>query len=100
VAVVASRAAYEGINAVPNRDLLVAEDPEAFSEAVVRLLREPATRERYAAAGRACVEQNHNWDASCQHFDRLLTDTAAPSRPTRRRGQAVMSPRVPSEDDP
>ncbi len=39
----------------------------------VRLLREPAVRERYAAAGRACVEENHNWSALLPRLEELVT---------------------------
>jgi polysaccharide biosynthesis protein PslH len=73
VPVVASEAAYQGITAVPGRDLMVAADAEAFARAVVRLLREPETRERYAAAGRACVEENHNWDRLLPRLEELVT---------------------------
>jgi sugar transferase (PEP-CTERM/EpsH1 system associated) len=73
VPVVASEAAYQGITAVPGRDLLVADGAEAFSEAVLRLLREPATRESYAEAGRACVERNHNWKTLLPRLEELVT---------------------------
>lgn len=73
VPVVASEAAYQGITAVPGRDLMVAADAEAFARAVVRLLREPETRERYAAAGRACVEENHNWNRLLPRLEELVT---------------------------
>lgn len=73
VPVVASEAAHQGITAVPDRDLLVAESPEAFSQAVLRLLREPSTREAYAAAGRACVEENHNWNRLLPRLEELVT---------------------------
>lgn len=73
VPVVASEAAYQGITAVPGRDLLVGRDPEAFARAVVCLLRERTTRERCAAAGRSCVEENHNWDRLLPRLEELLT---------------------------
>ncbi|HKX03988.1 MAG TPA: TIGR03087 family PEP-CTERM/XrtA system glycosyltransferase [Methylomirabilota bacterium] len=73
VPVVASEAAYQGITAVSGRDLMVAADAEGFARAVVRLLREPETRERYAAAGRACVEENHNWDRLLFRLEELVT---------------------------
>ncbi|MDO8475197.1 MAG: TIGR03087 family PEP-CTERM/XrtA system glycosyltransferase [Candidatus Rokubacteria bacterium] len=72
VPVVASQAAFEGISAVPGRDLLVAAGPKAFSRAVVTLLRDPAARERYAAAGRTCVETNHNWSRLLQRLEDLV----------------------------
>jgi sugar transferase (PEP-CTERM/EpsH1 system associated) len=55
VPVVASPQAFNGINAVANRDLLVADGAEAFSRAAVALLEDADLRERYAAAARAFV---------------------------------------------
>jgi len=72
VPVVASPAASEGISAVAGQDLLVAAGPKAFSRAIVTLLRDPAARERYAAAGRACVETNHNWSRLLQRLEDLV----------------------------
>jgi hypothetical protein len=74
VPVVASSSAHAGLNAVAGRDLLVAGDPEAFSQSVVTLLRDREARERHAAAGRACVEQNYNWETSLRRLEKLLVD--------------------------
>jgi sugar transferase (PEP-CTERM/EpsH1 system associated) len=86
VPVVASRAAFEGISAVAGRDLLVAAGPTGFSRAVVTLLRDPAARERYAVAGRTCVETNHNWSRLLQRLDDLVVGgderAAAVTRPS------------------
>jgi glycosyltransferase involved in cell wall biosynthesis len=86
VPVVASPAAFAGITAVAGSDLLVAEKPEEFSRAVVTLLRDSAARERFAAAGLACVKTNHNWSQLLERLEDLvaggdrLADPAA--RPT------------------
>jgi polysaccharide biosynthesis protein PslH len=86
VPVVASPAAFKGISAVAGRDLLVAAGPKAFSRAVVTLLRDPAARERYAAAGRTCVETNHNWSRLLQRLEDLVVGgdqlAAAVTRPS------------------
>ena len=86
VPVVASPAAFEGISAVAGRDLLVAAGPKAFSRAVVALLRDPAARERYAAAGRTCVETSHNWSRLLQRLEDLVVGgdqlAAAVTRPS------------------
>lgn len=88
VPVVASPAAFEGISAVAGRDLLVAAGPKAFSRAVVTLLSDPAARERYAAAGRTCVETNHNWSRLLQRLEDLVVGgdrlAAAATRPSSR----------------
>jgi sugar transferase (PEP-CTERM/EpsH1 system associated) len=73
VPVVASPAAFQGLSAVANRDLLVAGEPEAFSRAVVALLRQPPTRDAFAAAGRAFAERSHNWDTLLSRLEQLVT---------------------------
>jgi hypothetical protein len=78
VPVVASREAFSGITAVADRDLLVADDAEGFSRAVVSLLSDPATRERYAAAGRACVQQNHDWSQLLGRLEQLVVGGTRP----------------------
>jgi sugar transferase (PEP-CTERM/EpsH1 system associated) len=72
VPVVSSPAAFAGISAVAGQDLLVAGRPGEFSRAVVNLLRDPAARERVAAAGRACVETNHNWSQLLERLEDLV----------------------------
>ena len=72
VPVVASPAASAGISAVAGRDLLVTANPLEFSQAVVTLLRDPAARERFAAAGRTCVEANHNWSQLLERLEGLV----------------------------
>jgi len=72
VPVVASPAAFAGITAMAGRDLLVAANPKDFSRAVVTLLRDPAARERFAAAGRTCVEMNHNWSQLLERLEGLV----------------------------
>lgn len=79
VPVVASQPAFEGISALAGRDLLVAAGPKGFSRAVVTLLRDPDVRERYAAAGRACVETNHNWSRLLQRLEDLVVGANEPA---------------------
>ena len=61
--VVASPAAYEGIEAEPGRDLLVADGAEAQADAISGLLADP---ERAGAMGRAArlrMERAYRWEA-------------------------------------
>jgi len=58
--VVASPAAFEGIEAVPGRDLLVADDAAATAAAVRRLLEAPGA---IGAAARRQMEQHYRWSA-------------------------------------
>ena len=78
VPVVASAAAFNGINAEAGRDVLVADEPEAFSRSVVSLLDDPDLRERHAAAARTCVERNHDWARILEGLERLVTDGPGP----------------------
>jgi hypothetical protein len=89
VPVVASPAAFQGISAVAEEDLLVASEPEGFARAVLSLLQTPATRERYAAAGRACVQRNHAWDQSLQRLERLVVGAVPQATPDGAGGAGV-----------
>lgn len=58
--VVASPAAFEGIDAEVGRDLIVAADP---AEAVIALLTDPARRDALGHAARRAVEARYRWDS-------------------------------------
>jgi glycosyltransferase involved in cell wall biosynthesis len=60
--VVATSIANRGVGAVHDRDLLVADTPAQFAEAVATLLDEPQKRTRLAEAGRAYVEKHFQWE--------------------------------------
>jgi glycosyltransferase involved in cell wall biosynthesis len=49
----------EGIGAVDGRDLLVADDPQSFADAVVKLLTDRGYAERIASTGQAFVKDNY-----------------------------------------
>lgn len=50
------------LQAVPEQDLLVAQDPHTFAEAILRLLDDPARQQQLGETGRAYVEKHHHWD--------------------------------------
>jgi sugar transferase (PEP-CTERM/EpsH1 system associated) len=60
--VVASRAAFEGIEAVPGRDLVVADRPEDQAAAIRDFLANPARAASFGAAARALMEAAYRWD--------------------------------------
>lgn len=60
--VVASPAAFVGIDAEPGRDLLVADGAQAQASAVLALLRDPARAEGLGAAARRRIEQGYRWE--------------------------------------
>lgn len=61
--VVASPAAFEGIEAEPGRHLLVAGEAEAQAEAISGLLGDPEQARTLGLAARRRVEQAYRWDA-------------------------------------
>ena len=72
-AVVATPQAFEGIEAVPGRDLAVAADePTAFAEAVLDLLLSPQAATAMGMRARACVEQRYSWAARLAPLEALL----------------------------
>jgi glycosyltransferase involved in cell wall biosynthesis len=72
--VVATPQATVALAAQPGRDLEVAEGAEAFAQAVLALLDDPARREQLGQAGRAYVEQHHSWDAIVEQLEAVYWD--------------------------
>jgi sugar transferase (PEP-CTERM/EpsH1 system associated) len=62
-AMVSTTIGAEGLGLADGRDLLVADTAEAFADAVVRLIREPALRAALAAHGRETAVTRFSWDA-------------------------------------
>lgn len=68
--VVATTAAFEGVRAVPGRDLLVAEGPEATASAVAAVL--DGAHPGLGEAARAAVRAAHDWAATLRRLDAVL----------------------------
>jgi sugar transferase (PEP-CTERM/EpsH1 system associated) len=60
-AVVSTTIGCEGIGVSHGRDILVADQAEAFAAGVVWLLRDPAARAELAARARQTVERDYDW---------------------------------------
>jgi polysaccharide biosynthesis protein PslH len=69
--VVVTSGALEGIRAEPGRDLILADDEQAFAEAA-RLLAGGTAVKAIGAAARRCVLRHHSWDANLRRFDPLF----------------------------
>ena len=70
--IVASPQAIEGINARPDRDVVVASDENDFSTRIIKLLQsggDPAI----GCAARARVLENYNWKKNLERIDALLS---------------------------
>jgi glycosyltransferase involved in cell wall biosynthesis len=73
-AIVSTTLGAEGIDAVPGRDILVADDPAAFAGAVVRLLRDPALGASLGASGRALAVERYAWSAAAADLEKLFRE--------------------------
>ncbi len=74
---VATTAAFEGVEAEKDRDLLVADEPRDFAAAVVRLLADQDLRRQMGQAARACVVANYRWEDQLKRLDRVLAGITA-----------------------
>jgi sugar transferase (PEP-CTERM/EpsH1 system associated) len=68
--VVASPQAFEGVRAVPGRDLLVADGAETMARAVLAVI--DGQHPDLGAAARSLVEQTYTWRATLARLDGLL----------------------------
>ncbi len=59
--VVASSLAVSALAVQPGEDLLVADDPAAFTGHILRIIETPSLQARLSKAGRAYVEAHHDW---------------------------------------
>ena len=69
--VVASPAAYAGIDALPGRDLIVADNGEQ-ADAITALLRDPVRAAAMGRAARARIVSRYAWDAMLAPLPPLL----------------------------
>ena len=54
----------EGVAAACDGNILLADDPASFAQAVIRLVQNPELRCRLAENGRRLAEQKHDWRES------------------------------------
>lgn len=72
--VVATTKAAEGIQAVPEEHLLLADDAKSLAENTLRLLHDPTLRRRLAHNARQLVEEQYDWQQIGQRFVALAED--------------------------
>jgi polysaccharide biosynthesis protein PslH len=72
--VVATSIGAEGIDVQPERDLLLADKPRDFANAVLRLLTQPAEAAALGLRGRRLVERAYSWETSAARLERLLEE--------------------------
>ena len=72
--VVATSVANEGIGAVPDRDLVIADEPEAMAAAISALLDDPERRRELGEAGRRFVERHWTWEGPFLSLERAMLE--------------------------
>jgi len=73
-ATVSTTVGAEGLDVQPGRDIILADDPAAFADAVCTLLRDVATRKRYETAA-AATARKYDWSTVTQRFVEALQKT-------------------------
>ena len=76
--VLASAAAFEGIEAEAGKHLMVADDAGGEAEMAAELLADPARRETLGSAARAHVAAHYRWDARLAPLGAIMGLSAAP----------------------
>jgi sugar transferase (PEP-CTERM/EpsH1 system associated) len=76
--VVSSPQAVSALSVTPGHDLVVANNPEEFADAVVRLLDDPGLRSRLGQAGRQYVEQDHLWVRIAAQLEEVYNEVIHP----------------------
>jgi glycosyltransferase involved in cell wall biosynthesis len=79
--VVATSKGAEGLNLVPERDILIADTPADFAAAVIRLLQDATLREALSQNGRRAVETHYDWQIIGQQFNNFIEAIVAQSKP-------------------
>ena len=69
--VVSTSIGAEGIAYTNGKDILIADAPVTFAEAIMRLLSDDVLAERVARAGRATVVEKYNWKTVYQQWDEI-----------------------------
>lgn len=66
--VVTTSKAIQGINAVPDRDLISADTSDEFAGAVISLLKDTNKRKAFGRIARGFIKENHNWSKSLKQL--------------------------------
>ena len=78
--IVSTALGAEGIEAAPERDLLIADEPSEFATAVVRLLDDPALAARLGGSARRLAVERYSWSAAALTLERFFGEVIAGAR--------------------
>jgi sugar transferase (PEP-CTERM/EpsH1 system associated) len=80
-AVVCTPQAYEGIRAMPDKEIIVVEGAEDFAAATIDLLGNRSRARQLGLAARRCVEKAYTWEENLSLLDRILAVRQAAVQP-------------------
>jgi glycosyltransferase involved in cell wall biosynthesis len=69
--VVTTTIGLEGIRAVPNHDVLVADDSDQFANVTVELMRNVSLQEKLASNGRKLAEEKYDWQVVLKSMETI-----------------------------
>ena len=69
---VGTTSATQGVEGTPGRDYLVADEADAFADAVAGLLTDSDEARALGARGRAFVEESYDWERCLAPLDDVL----------------------------
>jgi glycosyltransferase involved in cell wall biosynthesis len=78
-AVVSTTLGAEGLECRDGENIILADAPDNFAEAVSRLLESPENRARIGTAGRLLFEQKYTWSAAWRELDEVFGNRSADS---------------------
>jgi glycosyltransferase involved in cell wall biosynthesis len=74
--VVTTSKGAEGLDVQDGKHLLIADNPEAFAQSLIRLLRDLDLRKTIADEAYKLVREKYNWEVVMPHFLALIDPTA------------------------
>lgn len=70
-AIVSTTLGAEGIKAEPGRDLLIADEPQAFADAVIQLLKNPDQASAIGHAARQLAVEKYSWGGAADSLEKF-----------------------------
>jgi glycosyltransferase involved in cell wall biosynthesis len=89
-AVISTTIGAEGLDVRDGCDLILADHPADFAEAICSLLRNSAVRRKYEQAAIACIGR-HDWSHVAKRFEDVLQRTVEATRPDFSRSRPVVA---------
>jgi sugar transferase (PEP-CTERM/EpsH1 system associated) len=74
VPVVTTSLGFEGITAVPGKDIFVEDQPDHFAKQVIRLMTDPELRKTVSSNARRVIEENYNWEKNLEKLENILLE--------------------------